>query len=217
MAPPRRISREKVVSTAIDIVDEEGLDALVVRNIAKRLGVQSGALYHHFSDMDDVKQELLWEVTKVAGSIPRDQTTWQEAARAHVIAFRDALLSHPNIMPLLVGPAGHRTWVRRLYSGFGEHMEGFLALLAKDGITGPKALAVIEALEAFTIGAASVQAAMNDVPMMASAMPALKPNSRLAKVMAKGHVRPDDRFELTLRSLLDGLTQNLSVAAAVVE
>lgn len=213
MAPPRRISRDSIVAAALAIVDEEGLDALVVRNIAKRLGVQSGALYHHITDMDDIKAEVVWEATKVVIGLPQGEMPWQEAAKLHVTAFRDALLRHPNVLPLLVGATGQRIWVRRLYTGFGKYLETFLANLAGDGITGANALTVLEALESFTIGAATVATLNGDETFM-EASAALDPGSRLARTMAKAPVRPDRRFETNLQSLLDGLTQNLSRSSA---
>ena len=44
-----RLRRERVVDVAIALVDADGLDALTMRKLATRLGVQAGALYWHFA------------------------------------------------------------------------------------------------------------------------------------------------------------------------
>ena len=46
---------ERVVDVAIALLDADGLDALTMRKLATRLGVQAGALYWHFAS----KQALL--------------------------------------------------------------------------------------------------------------------------------------------------------------
>ena len=50
-----RLRRERVVDVAIALLDADGLDALTMRKLATRLGVQAGALYWHFAG----KQALL--------------------------------------------------------------------------------------------------------------------------------------------------------------
>ena len=50
-----RLSREQVLSTALELLDEVGLDHLTMRRLATALSVQNGATYWHFRS----KQALL--------------------------------------------------------------------------------------------------------------------------------------------------------------
>ena len=50
-----RLSREQVLSTALDLLNEVGLEHLTMRRLASALGVQNGATYWHFRS----KQALL--------------------------------------------------------------------------------------------------------------------------------------------------------------
>jgi len=50
-----RLSREQVLSSALDLLDEVGLEQLTMRRLATALGVQNGATYWHFRS----KQALL--------------------------------------------------------------------------------------------------------------------------------------------------------------
>lgn len=52
--------RIKIVDTAQTIMEEEGLEALSMRKIAKRLDYTVGLLYHYFKDKD----EILCAITK---------------------------------------------------------------------------------------------------------------------------------------------------------
>ena len=47
--------RDEVLTAALELLDEVGLDALTTRKLAEKLGVQPGALYRHF----DSKRSLL--------------------------------------------------------------------------------------------------------------------------------------------------------------
>ena len=61
MARPRVLSREKIASAALRLIDEEGLDALSVERIASELNVRGPSLYHHFPD----KAAILTQVAEL--------------------------------------------------------------------------------------------------------------------------------------------------------
>ena len=57
MPPKPKCTREIIARTAFEIVKENGLSALSVREIGKRLGVSASPLFTVFNGMDEVKQE----------------------------------------------------------------------------------------------------------------------------------------------------------------
>lgn len=57
MPPKPKCTREIIARTAFEIVKEDGLSALSVREIGKRLGVSASPIFTVFSGMDEVKQE----------------------------------------------------------------------------------------------------------------------------------------------------------------
>ncbi|MFG3441045.1 TetR/AcrR family transcriptional regulator C-terminal domain-containing protein [Nonomuraea sp. NPDC047897] len=52
--PAGELSRERVVRTAIDLADAEGLDALSMRGVAARLGVATMTIYRHVAGKDEL-------------------------------------------------------------------------------------------------------------------------------------------------------------------
>ena len=56
------LTREKILSAAVDLADENGIDALSMRALAKRLGVEAMSLYNHVSNKDDLLAGLADEV-----------------------------------------------------------------------------------------------------------------------------------------------------------
>jgi AcrR family transcriptional regulator len=55
----RQLTREAITEAALELVDAEGLDALSMRNVAERLGVQASALYGHVSGKQELIQLML--------------------------------------------------------------------------------------------------------------------------------------------------------------
>lgn len=56
MPPKPKCTREIIARTAFEIVKEEGLSSLSVREIGKRLGVSASPIFTVFNGMDEVKQ-----------------------------------------------------------------------------------------------------------------------------------------------------------------
>lgn len=56
MARPRKplLSRERIVTTALALIDAEGLPALSTRRLAAELGVSGPSLYNHFTTKDEI-------------------------------------------------------------------------------------------------------------------------------------------------------------------
>jgi TetR/AcrR family tetracycline transcriptional repressor len=54
-----RLDRERVVKTAIDLLDQVGLDGLTLRRLATELGVQAPALYWHFKNKQDLLDHMI--------------------------------------------------------------------------------------------------------------------------------------------------------------
>jgi len=52
-------TRDKILLSTLEIVGEEGLTALSARSLAERATVSKANLYHHFKNMDEIKEEAI--------------------------------------------------------------------------------------------------------------------------------------------------------------
>lgn len=89
----RPLSKDRVLRTAVTLADEAGIDAVSMRNLARRLDVVPMALYKHVAN----KEELLdGMVEVVVGEIdpPGEGSDWRSAIRLRVLSARRALLRH---------------------------------------------------------------------------------------------------------------------------
>ena len=94
-APPREpLSRERILSTAMALADEGGVESLSMRKIALELGVVPMALYKHVANKDELLDGL---VDVVVGEIDplRPYADWKTTIRERVLSARRALLRHP--------------------------------------------------------------------------------------------------------------------------
>jgi AcrR family transcriptional regulator len=88
-----RLSREKVLETAIKRADAGGLEALSMRTLADELDVAPMALYRHVADKDDLIDAMVDVVFGEIG-LPASGDDWRVAMRWRAVAVRNALLRH---------------------------------------------------------------------------------------------------------------------------
>ncbi|NMR28659.1 TetR/AcrR family transcriptional regulator [Crystallibacter degradans] len=88
------LSRKRVLSAAVVLADESGVESLSMRKLAQELGVVPMALYKHVAN----KEELLdGMVDVIVGEIDTGASGegWKSAVRQRVLAARQILLRHP--------------------------------------------------------------------------------------------------------------------------
>ncbi len=98
------VPRDRIVATALQIVDEEGADALSMRTLAQRLGSGTATLYRHFPNRAALIANV---IDRVFGEVDLNAEVlrvapWPQACQAVAQAMFDALSRHKNVAPLLV-------------------------------------------------------------------------------------------------------------------
>lgn len=98
--PPATVSRERILTAALRIVDEQGLGRLTMRRLGAELGVDPMTVYHYLPDKSALFDGL---VERVHGEvqIPPLAGKWRQDLTALAAAYRQTLLTHANVMPLL--------------------------------------------------------------------------------------------------------------------
>lgn len=94
------LSRGRVLTAAVALADDAGIESLSMRRLAQELGVVPMALYKHVAN----KEELLdGMVDAIIGEIdpPAGGADWKNAVRLRVLSARRALLRHPWARPVL--------------------------------------------------------------------------------------------------------------------
>ena len=101
-AGEQQLTRERILSTALSMVDEEGIEALSMRRLAKELGVDPMAIYHHLPNKRALLSALIEGVfSEMRMPKPEENGDWRERVRAWARAFRDVARAHPKLVPYL--------------------------------------------------------------------------------------------------------------------
>ncbi|MCW9035035.1 MAG: TetR/AcrR family transcriptional regulator [Rhodospirillales bacterium] len=136
--------REALVDAAIDILENEGLKALSLRAVARRVGVSQTAPYHHFKDKEGMlaavaaKGFMMMEAAQNI-SIPGEENTAENilALGRGYVTFG---LKHPALLQLMFGPEipdpkNHPELMSEGQKSFNRILEGVTARMDEAGIT----------------------------------------------------------------------------------
>ncbi|HRE25778.1 MAG TPA: TetR family transcriptional regulator, partial [Anaerolineales bacterium] len=94
------LTRDVILTAALRIVDEEGLEALSMRRVATAVGVEAMSLYNHVNDKQDLLNGLADLV--LAGITPPDPSRrWDRRLEAIAIGLYEALITHPALVVVL--------------------------------------------------------------------------------------------------------------------
>ena len=91
--PRHRLSRERVLRTAIRRADQGGLEALSMRTLAEELEVAPMALYRHVANKDDLIDAMIDVIFSEIG-LPSGGADWKTAMRQRAVSLRDVLARH---------------------------------------------------------------------------------------------------------------------------
>jgi AcrR family transcriptional regulator len=222
--PPGRgrraaLSRAQIVQVALLVADEEGLEAVSMRRLAREL--QSGAmsLYHYFQSRDellDLMGDTVAAEMLIPDAVPQD---WREALRTIAHRSRAAFRRHPWLLTTLQErPRVSPNLLRHV-----EQTSQSVAKLAQAGHDPDLLSAIVFAVDDYMIGytlreLAAGDAGIADRLRQESEEPHLRyllesgefPILNLFLTRSRGQPRRPD-FEAGLNWLLDGFAAQLGL------
>ncbi|MFF7092341.1 TetR/AcrR family transcriptional regulator C-terminal domain-containing protein [Streptomyces rubradiris] len=193
-----RLDAGAVVRTALDLLDENGLDALSTRAVADRLGVRMNTVLWHVK----TKARLLELMADaVVGEAPLDRLpdAWDDRVRELVRRYRRALLARRDGAALVTGtyPAEPHTL---------RFAEALVGALLDGGMAEREAAWTMWALVYFTLGLAQEeQSAAAARPRDGSLARAVSADTHPALHRTLAHLGAesfDARFEFGLDAIL---------------
>jgi AcrR family transcriptional regulator len=210
--PRAPLSRERVLRAAISLADEEGIDALTMRRLGERLGVEAMSLYNHVANKEDVLVGMADTVlTEV--QLPAEGVDWKTAMRRRAASVCEVLVRHPWAAVLIgslprPGPATLR------------YIDSVLGSLRKAGFAPGIASRAFWVLDSYIYGFARQQ---SNVQLQEAA----DPNSPQVTLDLPSETYPylveaavsyasgpgwntDEEFEFGLGMILDGLERHMA-------
>ncbi|MGI5127979.1 TetR/AcrR family transcriptional regulator [Pseudonocardia sp. CA-107938] len=138
---------DRILDTALELVREEGAEALSMRSLAQRLGSGTATLYRHFANRATLISHVVDRIFAEVELDPRAlaETGWDQACRTVAQAMFATLGKHREVAPLLIEqtPTGPNAMVLR---------ERCLAVLLDGGFPPALAARAYATLARFVLG-----------------------------------------------------------------
>lgn len=197
------LSLERIVATAVAMLDAEGLDGLKMRQLADRLGAGAMSLYWHVSNKEEVLDLALDSVLAYRGPPPNtDRQDWREDIVHMVEDWRASMLRHPWSASLLPRRALGPNLLVRL-----EHLG---QSLSNAGVADADLNAAIWSLWNYALGATVTRASFDrSVDDRTAAQQRLADPGERYPTIERSRLLLDDDWDGTFRKGLDFLLDGL--------
>ena len=106
MKTRKPLSRDRVLTAAIALADERGVQDLTMRKLAKELGVEAMSLYNHVGNKDDLIDGMI-DIVFSEIEPPSSGVDWKTAMRNRAMSTREALRRHPWAIGEMEGRGSH--------------------------------------------------------------------------------------------------------------
>ena len=213
------LHREDVVRTAVELLDEVGLDRLTTRALTTRLGVQPGALYWHVRSKrelltaiaDEIMREAFTEPAPPAGQ-DRRAADWAGRTAEFAHRMRRAMLAHRDGARLV---AGHMSMNATTLAA----SEQGLALMRAAGLSLARAAYFGNTVTSYVTGYVLQEQAAPSPGSAASGPPdpALDAYPNLLEWQARRPADPDLAFTAGLSLIIQGLRSELAAEELAAE
>ncbi|NIH85184.1 TetR/AcrR family transcriptional regulator [Amycolatopsis granulosa] len=92
---PKGITREAIISAAMELTSDKGLEAWTVRDLAKALGVYPAVIHHHMGNRETVVTAVLDRVL-AKYQLPGENLPWQDWWRRLLTNMREVFIQFPG-------------------------------------------------------------------------------------------------------------------------
>ena len=140
--PP--LSRDRVLHEAIAVADEGGMDALSMRRLAHRLGVEAMSIYYHLENKDALLDGMIDRVMAEI-ELPEPDEEWQPGNRRRAVSLHNMLAHHPWAAPLMESRTNPGPVALRYY-------DAVLGSFRTAGFSVPMAAHAFAAIDAYVYG-----------------------------------------------------------------
>lgn len=210
----RQLSRELIVSTALELLTTEGLDAVTMRRVAQGLDTGAASLYAYVKDKAELHELMLDEVLRTVVVPDPEPEHWTEQLKQVGLAMAEAMAAHPGIARIALETLIPTT------PQILDQMDRLLGILRAAGLSdadvlaGADALALYIAAGAYERGLRSIPRAVDEATVRIGRIQeylSVVPEGRLPNLagLAPAMNHQNDGFELGLEFLITGLASRV--------
>ncbi|MFG2397865.1 TetR/AcrR family transcriptional regulator [Streptomyces lydicus] len=210
---PRRqreqLSREQIVTEAVQLLDTDGLESLSMRKLGTRLDAGATSLYRHVANKDELIELVVDEVYGELEVPVADAADWRTPAARSAYSLRAMILRHPWVASVL-GQVG----LIHLGPNVTKMSERMAAVYRAAGFPSDETGHAMKTVISYVIGMATSEAAY----LSLIARSGKSEREFIESLRSAGEEGPqaedpetarDETFDYGLRRVLDGLQVRL--------
>jgi AcrR family transcriptional regulator len=209
LEPRPKLSQELILQNAINIADQEGINALTMRRLAQELNVEAMSIYHHVANKNDLQDGMI-DLVFAEIDLPSREDDWKTALRSRSISTYQALIRHPWAIGLM--ESGNTPGQANL-----RHHNAVLGCLRENGFSLLATAHAYSVLDSYIYGFALTEINLpfknsDDAVDFAAIMMAQMPNNEypyLTEIAVKHVLQPGyayaKEFEIGLELVLDSI------------
>lgn len=153
-----RLDKEKVLATAAEMADREGLEKLSLTTLATVLGIRTPSLYTHIASLGELQRLIgLRGLAELNDRVARAALgkSSEDAERSVALAYRDYVHEHPGVYAatLPTAPESDQEWGEakdRIMETLGLALKGL-------GLKGDEEIHVVRGLRSLVHGFATLE------------------------------------------------------------
>lgn len=96
------VDSRTIIDAAVEIVTDQGLEALSIRSVAAHLGLSPMSVYRYVESKNDLLDGVVLRILDRMEIPTTFSETWEQRIIDTMTAWRDLLLANPSVIPLLV-------------------------------------------------------------------------------------------------------------------
>lgn len=153
--PGRGLSLDRIITAALELMDEEGIGAASTRAVASRLGVRSMSLYRYMQDRGELFDAVVERIVNELADDPEVQRRpvdgWRPYLTGLAHGVRRYARAHPHAFPLVATRPPGAPWVNPPLRSL-RWIEALLSGLAEEGFTDEEVLFTYRTFNSFLLG-----------------------------------------------------------------
>lgn len=150
-----RLDLDLILKTGAELIEDESIHQLSMRNLAARLGVQAMSLYRYVPSRDvliDGIVDLVLQDLENNPEVPKTATDgWEDFIRRLSYGFRKVAHEHPQVFPVVATRPPEAPWIRPPMRSL-TWIDRFLGALRENGFSEDSAVRAYRAYSSFLLG-----------------------------------------------------------------
>jgi TetR/AcrR family tetracycline transcriptional repressor len=200
------VTIDEITTTALALIDADGLESLTMRGLADVIGVKPVTLYRYLPNKEAILAEVADRLWRELPPPDLAITGWKEQIRAMWLQLFKLMLRHPHAVPLIARGGAYS-------STAGSDTAGMLGVLKDAGFTPRLASEFVHAASALVVGFAFAhlwqhQAQHGQGPAHPAGDAPIAPSALLEYAQQIGPFTTDE-FSQTLNIVIDGFADKL--------